>query len=237
MSRPNARGVLFDVGSTLLDEGPRLVAALRWLAPYLTRHGVPVTPERLRSLYEEACLQPRPGIGGLLVQTALAAGADEALARAQRRDMPWDAEGMPPMPGAVEALRTLRAAGLRLGVLANQPASARDDLARCGGLALLDDVWLSEQVGLEKPDPAFFRLALDAWRLPAAHVAYVGDRPDLDVAPARALGFHTVRVLLGPHAHEVERTPGERPDYRAATLADAARHLVDWARTAQEQEA
>jgi FMN phosphatase YigB (HAD superfamily) len=85
-------------------------------------------------------------------------------------------------------------------------------------------------VGLEKPDPKFFRLALDAWHLPAERVAYVGDRPDIDVAPARALGLHTVRVLLGPHAREPEHGPGERPDYRAATLADAGRHLVLWSR-------
>jgi HAD superfamily hydrolase (TIGR01509 family) len=235
MSRPNARGVLFDVGNTLLDEGPRLEAALRWLAPYLTQRGVPVSRERLRTLYVEACLAPRTGIGGLLVQTALAAGADEALARAQRGDVPWDAVGMPPMPGALDALRALHAAGLRVGVLANQPASARDDLERVGLLALLDDVWLSEVVGLEKPDPKFFRLALAAWNLPAERVAYVGDRPDIDVAPARALGFHAVRVLLGPHAREPERTPGERADYRAATLADAARHVVAWSRPVEEQ--
>ena len=228
MSRSNACGVLFDVGSALLDETPRLEAGLRWLARWLEARGVHVTAARLHAHYLEQCLAPRQGIGGLLVQTVLAAGAGEALAKQQRREIPWDAVGMPPMPGAVQALRTLREAGLRVGVLANQPASARGDLERCGALPLLDDVWLSEAVGLEKPDPAFFRLALARWGLPAAEVAYVGDRPDNDVAPARALGMHTVRVLLGPHASQPERTASERADHRAPTLTDAARHLVHW---------
>lgn len=226
MSAPPAQGVLFDVGYTLLDETPRLVAALRWLAPYLSARGVPVTAERLQRLYDEACLAPRQGIGGLLVQTALAAGADDALAKAQRRDMVWDLVPMPPYPGAADALGTLRAAGFRVGVLANQPVSARDDLERAGLAPLLDDVWLSEGVGLQKPDPAFFRLALDRWRLPPERVAYVGDRPDNDVAPARALGMYTVRVLLGPHAQQPVRTPGERADHDARTLRDAAAHLA-----------
>jgi putative hydrolase of the HAD superfamily len=230
MSRSNARGVLFDVGYTLLDETPRLEAGLRWLARWLGARDFPITAARLHALYLEQCLAPRQGIGGVLVQTVLSAGAGEALAKQQRREIPWDAVGMPPMPGALEALRTLREAGLRVGVLANQPASARDDLERCGAVPLLDDVWLSEAVGLEKPDPAFFRLALARWGLPAERVAYVGDRPDNDVAPARALGMHTVRALLGPHARQPERTASERADHVASTLADAARHLVLWSR-------
>ena len=230
MGTQPAHGVLFDVGYALLDETPRLEAGLRWLARWLGARDFPITAARLHAVYLEQCLAPRQGIGGLLVQTVLAAGAREALAKQMRREIPWDAVGMPPMPGAVESLRTLRTAGLRVGVLANQPASARDDLERCGAVALLDDVWLSEAVGLEKPDPAFFRLALDAWKLPAAHVAYVGDRPDNDVAPARALGMHTVRVLLGPHANQPERTAAERADHPASTLVDAARHLAAWSR-------
>jgi HAD superfamily hydrolase (TIGR01509 family) len=230
MTGSRAQGVLFDVGYTLLDETPRLDGALRWLAGYLSARGVPVTAARLADLYREACLAPRQGIGGLLVQTALAAGAGEDLARAQRRAMPWDSVPMPPYPGALEALRALRQAGFRVGVLANQPASAQGDLERAGLSPWLDDVWLSESVGLEKPDPAFFRLALAHWRLPAERVAYVGDRPDNDVAPARALGMYAVRVLLGPHAHEPVRSAAEHADHEARSLPEAADHLVQRAR-------
>lgn len=231
--RPSAapqHGVLFDVGSTLLDEAPRVEAALRWLAGYLSARGTAVTPERLHVLLREASLAPRPELGSLLVQTALAAGAGKALAEQQRRDMPWDAVPMPPYPGALDALRTLRRAGFRVGVLANQPASAQDDLERAGLAPWLDDVWLSEEVGLQKPDPAFFRLALEHWRLPPERVAYVGDRPDNDIAPARALGMYTVRVLLGPHADQPVRSPQERADHDARSLPEVADHLVRRAR-------
>jgi len=227
MRRTATHGVLFDVGYGLLDERPRLDVALRWLASYLTGHGVAVSAERLHDLYAQACRAP--ALPSLFVQTTLAAGADRRLAQQMRRDLPWDSTPMPPFPGAVEALRTLQAAGLKLGVLANQPASARGELERCGAAALLDDIWLSEVVGLSKPDPAFFRLALDAWALPATRVAYVGDRPDNDVAPAKALGLHTLRLLLGPHAAQPARAPAERADFDARSLSDAATHLLAWA--------
>lgn len=232
MAVPTTHGVLFDVGYCLLDEAPRLAPALAWASAWLDARGVRAPPARLEALYLQACLAPRQGIGGLLVQTVLAAGADGATARACRRELPWDAVPMPPSPGAADALAVLRAAGLRVGVLANQPASARADLERTGLAPFLDDVWLSEVVGLEKPDPRFFRLALDRWGLAAPCVAYVGDRPDNDVAPARGVGLHTVRVRIGPHARQPERGAGERADHDAPNLMDAARHLVGWASAA-----
>ena len=60
-------------------------------------------------------------------------------------------------------------------------------------------------------------------------MAYVGDRPDNDVAPAKALGLHTLRLLLGPHAAQPARTPAERADFDARSLAEAAAHLLAWA--------
>ena len=228
MAAPATHGVLFDVGYTLLDEEPRLAPALAWFAKRLEARGIPTSAAPLRVLYEEACLAPRQGIGGLLVQTAMAAGLDEASAREERRRVPWDTVRMPAYPGALDALRMLRASGLRLGVLANQPASAAEDLGEAGLSPLLDGVWLSEAVGREKPDPAFFRMALDAWGLPPARVAYVGDRPDNDVVPARRLGMHAVRVRLGPHARQAARGRAERPDHDAPDLGDAVRHLLAW---------
>jgi putative hydrolase of the HAD superfamily len=147
---------------------------------------------------------------------------------ALRRAVPWDAVPLVAYPEAVAELRDLRDAGFRLGILANQPRSTRVDLDRAGITALCESVWLSEAVGLAKPDPAFFRLALEAWGLPAGRVAYVGDRPDNDVAPARALGLTTVRLRRGPHAEQAPRTDAEQPDIEARDLVDAARRLVAW---------
>jgi HAD superfamily hydrolase (TIGR01509 family) len=221
-------GVLFDVGYCLMDETPRLEHALAWLAEALAPSDRGPSPAELREAYLAACRQPDPGEPSLLVQMLRRLGVPAETTAGLRRRVPWDAVPLEPYPEAVSALRQLRGAGFRLGVLANQPASTRDELERAGVADLCDGVWLSALVGLAKPDPAFFRLALEAWRLEPRRIAYVGDRPDNDIAPAKALGLTAMRLRRGPHARQVSRSEAERADLEAPDLAEAAGLLVAW---------
>jgi putative hydrolase of the HAD superfamily len=50
----------------------------------------------------------------------------------------------------------------------------------------------SALVGVRKPDPAIFALALDLLKVPAAEAAVVGDSYDRDIVPGKALGCRTV---------------------------------------------
>jgi FMN phosphatase YigB (HAD superfamily) len=220
-------GILFDVGYCLMDETPRLDHALSWLAQALTTSDISPGAEDLRA----ACRRPEPGEPSLLVQMLRSLGVPAETTAALRRAVPWDAVPLVAYPETVLALSHLRDAGFRLGILANQPCSARADLDRAGIIPLCDGVWLSEAVGLAKPDPGFFRLALEAWALAPGRVAYVGDRPDNDVAPARTLGLTAVRLRRGPHAEQAPRTEAERADIEARDLREAACGLVAWRAT------
>jgi HAD superfamily hydrolase (TIGR01509 family) len=224
-------GVLFDVGYCLMDESARLRRALDWVAETLsagTAGGRPASSATLAALYGSACRHPRPGESSLIVQILLEAGVPAAEAQAIRRRLPWDALPLDVYPDAVQSLRALRDSGFRVGVLANQPASARTDLDRAGVSPLCDGLWLSGAVGLAKPDPRFFRLALDTWGLPPRRVAYVGDRPDTDVAPAKALEMATVRLRVGPHAGQPARGEGETATMEAKSLTEAVVLLRRW---------
>jgi FMN phosphatase YigB (HAD superfamily) len=223
-----AVGALFDVGYCLMDESARLAHALAWLADRLAVGGRPVPVGELHDAYRAACREPRPGERSPLLQMLASLGVEAPQRAALRAALPWDAVRLEAYPAAAAALRALREIGFRVGILANQPASARDDLDRAGLTALCDGVWLSAVVGRAKPDPAFFALPLAAWSLPPARVAYVGDRPDHDVAPARALGLLTVRVLTGPHAAQQPRGDAERPHREVADLAGAVAELERW---------
>lgn len=225
---PARIGILFDVGYCLMDESARLAHALAWLAEALAAAGEPLTATDLHAAYLAVCRRPEPGEPSLLVQMLRSLGVPAETRAALRGAVPWDAVPLEPYPETVPALRELRAAGFRLGVLANQTRSAHADLDRVGVTGLCDGVWLSGAVGLAKPDPAFFRLALDAWALAPGRVAYVGDRPDNDVAPAKALGLATVRLRRGPHTDQPPRSDAERADVHARDLMEAARHLVAW---------
>ncbi len=216
-------GALFDIGYVLMDETPRLRASLRWLAERLPD----LDEARLHTAYVSACTHPDPEFVSLISQSLVGLGLDRETAQSLRKALPWDAVPLVPYADVADALDVLADAGFRLGVLANQPASALDDLRRVGLADRFDGIWLSEAEGLAKPDPAFFRLALDAWTLAPATIAYVGDRPDNDVKPAKALGMFTARVRTGSHRDQRPGDAAEEPDVEADTLLGAARAIVD----------
>jgi HAD superfamily hydrolase (TIGR01662 family) len=100
-------------------------------------------------------------------------------------------------PDALPALADLKRLGYRIAVLANQPARRTAELR---GLGIDPEVMaMSEELGLHKPQPEFFDRALEMMGRPdPAEVAYVGDRPDNDVAPAAAAGMRAVWLRRGP---------------------------------------
>jgi HAD superfamily hydrolase (TIGR01549 family) len=97
----------------------------------------------------------------------------------------------------VDGLAALRGAGYRLGVIANQPTAVRSALER-DGLVGSFEVWgVSDDLGLQKPDPALFVHAVRTAHVEPDATAMVGDRLDYDIRPARAAGMRTVWVLRG----------------------------------------
>jgi putative hydrolase of the HAD superfamily len=94
-------------------------------------------------------------------------------------------------------LERLRDAGYRLGIIANQPSQVRAALER-DGLVGFFEVWgVSEDLGLQKPDPELFLHALRTAGVEPARAVMVGDRLDYDIRPARQAGMRTVWVLRG----------------------------------------
>jgi HAD superfamily hydrolase (TIGR01549 family) len=100
-------------------------------------------------------------------------------------------------PDALPTLDRLRAAGYRLAVVANQPASRHGELVALG--VAPDVMAMSDELGVAKPDPEFFRRVLELMGDPdPALVAYVGDRVDNDVLAAAAAGMRAVWIRRGP---------------------------------------
>jgi HAD superfamily hydrolase (TIGR01549 family) len=98
--------------------------------------------------------------------------------------------------GTPQALQLLRERGLTLVVVSNSDGRIRQFLEHAGLLPLLDHVVDSGVEGIEKPDPALFRIALERAGLRADEVLHVGDIYEIDVAGARAAGIEG--VLVGP---------------------------------------
>jgi HAD superfamily hydrolase (TIGR01549 family) len=103
--------------------------------------------------------------------------------------------GVQAFPGARAALARLRAAGVRLGVLTNGPADGqRRKLAVTGLGAAVDACFISEEIGVAKPDERAFRLALAGLGAEPGRSAMVGDSFATDIEPALRLGLRGVLV-------------------------------------------
>jgi FMN phosphatase YigB (HAD superfamily) len=125
-------------------------------------------------------------------------------------------------PDALRAIDGLRERGLRVAIVANQPAARADELRAIGVDA--EVLEMSESLGVAKPDPAFFARTLELIGSPAPErVAYVGDRIDNDVLPAAAAGMVDVWLRRGPWGAIQQLPDGHRP----ALVIDSLDELVD----------
>jgi FMN phosphatase YigB (HAD superfamily) len=90
-------------------------------------------------------------------------------------------------------LERLRAAGYAIGAVGNMPESLEEPLR-----PYVDWTGSSRRWGVAKPSPVFFeRVAEEAGR-PPGEIAYVGDRVDNDVRPAKRAGMVAVHLRRGP---------------------------------------
>jgi HAD superfamily hydrolase (TIGR01549 family) len=100
-------------------------------------------------------------------------------------------------PDALPAVQALCARGYRVAILANQPARRTPELRALGFEP--DVMAMSDEMGVAKPDAAFFERGMQLMRVEeAGRIAYVGDRVDNDVLPSRAAGMHAVWIRRGP---------------------------------------
>ena len=122
-------------------------------------------------------------------------------------------------PEADQALRYARERGLRTAVISNSNGTVADILAHLGLAEHLEFVIDSSRVGVEKPDPRIFHIALEQAGLKPDEAVYVGDLYSIDVVGARAAGMRA--ILMDPGA-----CWGERDCQLARTALDAVRHVV-----------
>jgi phosphoglycolate phosphatase len=98
--------------------------------------------------------------------------------------MPRKADHTPVLTGCTELLRSLTAAGIKLGILSADITPNVQDFAERNELLPYLQLCLGEGQGLSKPDPAFFKSACDALGVPVSATLMVGDA-ELDLLMSR----------------------------------------------------
>ena len=114
------------------------------------------------------------------------------------------------MPDVPQALERLQRRGLTLAVVSNSDGTCAQSLDEAGLLRHLSFVIDSAEVGVEKPDPRIFEIAIDRCGATPQRTLYVGDLYHADVIGARRAGLHA--LLLDPY--------GDWPEMDCETAKD-----------------
>ena len=120
-------------------------------------------------------------------------------------------------PEVPNVLRQLKSAGLRTAILSNGSPKMLDAVVKGAKLdGLLDAVLSVEEVGVYKPHPKVYQLAVDRLGVPASAIAFQSSNA-WDAYAASAFGMRV--VWCNRYGQRRERLPGA-PDREIKTLAE-----------------
>jgi putative hydrolase of the HAD superfamily len=117
----------------------------------------------------------------------------ERLKEIHQRESLWRGGAM---PGAHDVLAELKERGYRVGVISNSDGRLEILLRDADLTGSLDVIIDSCLVGVEKPDPRIFHLALERAGVAPHEAIYLGDFYSLDIVGARGAGLEA--ILLDP---------------------------------------
>jgi HAD superfamily hydrolase (TIGR01662 family) len=244
------QAVLFDLGSTLIHTehrhhwAPALGRMQAVLADKLQDLGYALDPQAFGARFQARMAEFNPQrqtdwveatsawlLSSTLEELGLPPAPPPVLAEALAAYYAWNETQWRVVPGAHAALQRLAAAGLRLGIVSNAADAGHVQrlVAGAGLDGWFEPVLVSAAVGVRKPNPRIFELALEAWGLPAQACVMVGDSLGADILGAqlaglRAVWFSAYAERPANAAHRGNITP----EAEIASLEDLPGVLAAW---------
>jgi putative hydrolase of the HAD superfamily len=199
------RAVLFDLDNTLYENDEELEEWAKQSAQELITADQSVQlmralPEILEHIASSKCAEGPAAENGGDISTLLCRLLPElsspAIEFISAMYTNWLAD-MHLTPDAAELLTALDGASIPYGIVTNAPSF---QWIKIGGLGLATRaqcVLISEEFGVEKPDPAIFAAAADAIGVPCGQILFVGDSPHRDVQGAHNAGMKAAWLRRG----------------------------------------
>jgi len=209
----NVKWLFFDMGSTLIDETD---SYKRWFSDAARLSGGALSADDIEKEYCAGMARYAPTISGQLRPYGYTGNSTSDL---------YPAELDKPYPGAQFVLERL-SGHYQLGIIANQVPGSKARLESYGLRRYFSIVLASAEVGVSKPDPRIFTLALRQAGCSPDQAVMLGDRPDNDIYPAKKLGMRTIRVKQGFAACQEPRSNEYEADLTVGTLEEVVRVLV-----------
>jgi putative hydrolase of the HAD superfamily len=101
-------------------------------------------------------------------------------------------------------LETLHRQGYNLGIVSNAEAGIERVMRQLGLTPLVDYLTYSEEVGVEKPDPRIFKIALGRAGCRADEALHIGNDYQADVVGARTAGLTPILLDRNDHYPEAD---------------------------------
>lgn len=228
------RAIFFDIDDTLYSTSEFAANARRNAIENMRAHGFRMaTEDALRELTEivnefssnyehhfDKLLRRVPahyyeGIHPTILVAAAVVGYHETKFRELR-----------PYEDAVDVLKLLKEeTELKLGVITSGLSLKQaEKLVRLGVADLFDGLFISDEIGISKPNQKLYLRACKDFGVRPSEAMYVGDRPRMDVDPCNRIGMIT--VLNKRSAREY--LPGEtQPDFEIHNFFDLLDILKD----------
>lgn len=203
---------IFDLYGTLVDihtdeENP---AVWEKLALFYGYYGAAYAPQELRAAYEQLSNEGSSGPQysheahpEIRIETVFAelferkgVHADDTLAiHAGQLFRVCTTDYLRLYPGATELLSALREQGRGVYLLSNaQRIFTAGELNILGIAKYFDGILISSDCAVKKPDPRFFRMLLDQYRLNPASCVMIGNDCHSDIAGAKSVGLDTIYI-------------------------------------------
>jgi FMN phosphatase YigB (HAD superfamily) len=218
--------VFFDLGQTLVSEWDFINYFDRRFLEVLNGYGARIDMRNYRAVRDSIIRDRKIGHGSVkdlameVCEAVLPAGYGEPIVRLMD---PAVKEGRKTFfhfaEGAEQVLKEL-SQRCELGIIANQSEDIIELLQSSGLDKYFKVKTISGAVGLRKPDPKIFALALKEAGRNASEYIMVGDRLDTDICPANKLGMMTVRVTDSLFSLQAPRKDCEQATVTVSKLTE-----------------
>lgn len=205
MSRKRVKAILFDIGNTLINASLIMNQALDKATNELRLHGYIRDKTKFKDVYErvdktiqgshinhlfsdfhilksvwqELGLVPSYSAFGIFLVT---------FRRSVRESIKADRQ-------IIDFCKSLKKKHIKLGIVSDGTVIEQlETLMYLGIIKYLDTVIVSEEFGVEKPDPILFQNALENLGVSADETLMVGDDLVRDIAGAKEVGMKTVLI-------------------------------------------
>lgn len=129
--------------------------------------------------------------------------------------------------GATETLSFLREKGFNLALLSNATATTAFILAPLHLRDRFDHLILSYEIGIKKPDPKFFQIALERTGATSEESLFIGDGANKELDAAKEVGIETIRINHPNKAHTFmdKNNLSSSDHYEVASFTELLKYL------------